>query len=152
MKSDKMFVKFSQKVSYIAGHPSAFAIALGIVLIWAVTGPIFGFNDTWQLVINTGTTIITFLMVFLIQSTQNRDTAALQLKLDELIRTTIGAHTILLDLEELGEDQLEKFRKEYEQIARAAREGIIRGEDDTGMPDVNIRLLCDIEDTDKKAK
>ena len=136
MKSDKMFVKFSQKVSYIAGHPSAFAIALGIVLIWAVTGPIFGFNDTWQLVINTATTIITFIMVFLIQNTQNRDTAAMQIKLDELIRATSGAHNALLDLEELEEHELEAFRSRYEKLAEQSRSLLKGGQLDTDTSEV----------------
>jgi low affinity Fe/Cu permease len=91
------------------GHPSAFGVALLLILVWALTGPLFGFSDTWQLVINTGTTIVTFLMVFLIQNTQNRDSGAIQLKLDELIRATQGAHNAVLDLEELTQEDLEKF-------------------------------------------
>jgi len=138
----KYFVKFSQKVSYITGHPAAFVTALGIVVVWGITGPIFGFNDTWQLVINTGTTIITFLMVFLIQSTQNRDTAAIQLKLDELIRVTNGAHLVLMDLEELSEEDLEEIREYYEDIARAARKGVKEGKSDIGTPEVNIAQIC----------
>ena len=106
------------------------AIALGIVLTWIVTGPIFGFSDTWQLVINTGTTIVTFLMVFLIQNSQNRDTEAMQLKLDELIRATQGAHNALMDLEELEERELDAFRSRYAALARAARD---RTEDDEGV-------------------
>lgn len=149
MKTNNLFVLLSQKVSYATGHPVTFFLALGTVVVWAVTGPIFGFNDTWQLVINTGTTIVTFLMVFLIQSTQNRDTAALQLKLDELIRVTEGAHTVLLDLEELSEDQLETFRKEYEKIAAASRANIRRGETDTHTPEVDISILCGAECDDK---
>lgn len=147
MKSNNLFVKFSQVVAYATGHPAAFAIALGIVVVWGVTGPIFGFNDTWQLVINTGTTIITFLMVFLIQSTQNRDTAALQLKLDELIRVTEGAHTVLLDLEELSEDQLEKIRKQYEKIAAKGRRDLIDGKSDSAdRPEVDLSLLYKNQD------
>lgn len=146
MKANNLFVLLSQKVSYATGHPVAFFLALGTIIVWGITGPIFDFNDTWQLVINTGTTIITFLMVFLIQSTQNRDTAALQLKLDELIRVTEGAHTVLLDLEELSEDQLEKFRKEYEKIAAQGRANIRKGESDTNVPEVDIAILCQAED------
>jgi low affinity Fe/Cu permease len=98
-----------------------FTIAVAIILIWAVTGPIFKFSDTWQLVINTGTTIITFLMVFLIQNTQNRDTEALQIKLDELIRAVESAHNALLDLEELDDDELDAIRKDYLDLAQTAR-------------------------------
>ena len=150
MKKNNLFVLLSQKVSYATGHPAAFFLALSTVVVWGVTGPIFGFNDTWQLVINTGTTIITFLMVFLIQSTQNRDTAALQLKLDELIRVTEGAHTVLLDLEELSEDQLEKFRNEYEKIAAQARIDLKAGKTDSAnRPEVDITMLCGEEDENK---
>jgi low affinity Fe/Cu permease len=114
-----------------------FALAAGIVVVWGLTGPLFGFSDTWQLVINTGTTIVTFLMVFLIQNTQNRDTEALQVKLDELIRVTEGAHLALLDLEELDDRQLDKVRDTYEGLAAKAREDMRRGKDDTGTPDLN---------------
>ncbi|PZO87763.1 MAG: hypothetical protein DI626_03255 [Micavibrio aeruginosavorus] len=141
MKSDSFFIKFSQKTSYLTGHPAVFVGAVGVVLLWAVTGPIFDFNETWQLVINTGTTIITFLMVFLIQSTQNRDTAAIQLKLDELIRVTDGAHNMLMDLEELGEDELNRIRDRYEEIAKAARLDLKAGKKDTSAIDV---LLDDL--------
>ena len=110
--------------------------AASIVVVWGVTGPIFKFSDTWQLVINTGTTIVTFLMVFLIQNTQNRDSHAVQLKLDELIRAVSGAHNALLDLEGLEEADLERFRARYEELARTAREALWRGELDTGTPEV----------------
>ena len=143
MHKKNLFAVLSKKVSYATGHPAAFFLAFGIIVVWAITGPIFGFNDTWQLVINTGTTIITFLMVFLIQSTQNRDTAALQLKLDELIRTTKGAHTILLDLEELSEEDLEHIRGEYEKIARRARKNLKQGKSDTINPSINIKDISD---------
>jgi len=106
------------------------------IVVWIVTGPLFGFSDTWQLVINTSTTIITFLMVFLIQNTQNRDSAAVQLKLDELIRTVNGAHNALLNLEELTERDLERLRARYEALGRAARDDLLRGLLDTGIPDV----------------
>lgn len=145
MKTNNLFVVFTQKIAYVTGHPAAFATALGIIIIWALTGPIFGFNDTWQLVINTGTTIITFLMVFLIQSTQNRDTAAIQLKLDELIRVTEGAHTVLMDLEELDDHELQKFRAEYEKIARLARVALANGAPDTGAPSIDLRQLYKID-------
>ena len=109
-------------------------LAVSIIIIWIITGPIFKFSDTWQLVINTGTTIVTFLMVFLIQNTQNRDSAALQVKLDELIRVIEGAHNALLDLEELDEKDLDKIRIDYENLATQAREDLRRGENDTGVP------------------
>ena len=112
-----------------------FVLAVGVIVVWIVTGPLFGFSDTWQLVINTGTTIITFLMVFLIQYTQNRDTQAIQVKLDELIRATQGAHNALLDLEELEEESLDAFRTRYEALASAARAELRRGVQDTGTPE-----------------
>ncbi|MDL2336194.1 MAG: low affinity iron permease family protein [Chloroflexota bacterium] len=114
----------------------AFVMALLVIIVWALTGPIFGFSDTWQLVINTGTTIATFLMVFLIQNTQNRDTAALQIKLDELIRVQLGAHNATLDLEEMTEQQLEKVRARYEALAKEARMRLGRGEGDTDQPEL----------------
>jgi low affinity Fe/Cu permease len=107
--------------------------------MWAVTGPLFHFSDTWQLVINTSTTIVTFLMVFLIQNTQNRDTEAMQLKLDELIRATRGAHLALLNLEKLTDRDIADIRADYEQLARDAREDLERGRADTGTPEVKHR-------------
>jgi low affinity Fe/Cu permease len=127
MSIRKVFNTLAKKASAAAGSPWVFGGALGIVLVWGISGPIFGFNDTWQLVINTGTTIITFLMVFLIQHTQNADTAALHLKLDELIRATHAADNLLLNMEELDEKQLERIRQRYEQLASKARERDGRG-------------------------
>ena len=98
-----------------------FGLAMLIVVVWAATGPLFGYSDTWQLVINTGTTIVTFLMVFLIQSTQNRDTQALQLKLDELIRVTKGAHNLMIDLEQLDDEKIDRLRRVYERLGNNAR-------------------------------
>src|SRR5215216_6414586 len=115
------FTRTAKWASRAAGRPMTFTIALAIILIWAITGPIFKFSDTWQLVINTGTTIITFLMVFLIQNTQNRDTEALQIKLDELIRAVESAHNAMLDLEELDDDELDTIRKDYLDLAKTAR-------------------------------
>jgi len=112
-----------------------FSMAVAVILIWVITGPIFHFSDTWQLVINTGTTIITFLMVFLIQNTQNRDTEAIQLKLDELIRATKGAHNALLDLEELEEENLDAFKFKYQALAATARSELVHGNQDTGTPE-----------------
>jgi len=120
MKLRSVFNLVAKNASYAAGTPWTFLGAVSIVLIWALTGPVFKFNDTWQLVINTGTTIITFLMVFLIQHSQNADTAAIQIKLDELIRVTAEANNELLDLEELDEERLEEIRRTYEQMARDA--------------------------------
>ena len=122
MKSASIFTRFSKRTSQAVAHPAAFAAALGVIVIWGVSGPLVGWSDTWQLVINTGTTIVTFLMVFLIQNTQNRDTAAMQVKLDELIRAIEGAHNALLDLEDLDEKELEAIREQYETLARKARE------------------------------
>jgi low affinity Fe/Cu permease len=122
------FTRMAKAAARFAGHPLCFAMAFGIVLLWLVSGPVFGFSDTWQLIINTGTTIITFLMVFLIQNTQNRDTEAMQIKLDELIRATRGANNRLLDLEELEEKELEDLRDQYEGIAEKARRSDDSGE------------------------
>jgi low affinity Fe/Cu permease len=111
------FTRFAQGASQVTGKPITFVLALAALVIWAVSGPLFDFSDTWQLVINTTTTIITFLMVFVIQNTQNRDTAAMQIKLDELIRVTQKARNVLLDLEELDGETLEKLRRDYEKLA-----------------------------------
>jgi low affinity Fe/Cu permease len=132
------FNRFAKGAARTTGHPVSFVIALGTVVLWAITGPLFHFSDTWQLVINTATTIITFLMVFLIQNSQNRDTAALQLKLDELIRALEGAHNSLLDLEELSERELDRFRKGYQQLAEEARGTLRRGKPDTDRPEVGM--------------
>jgi low affinity Fe/Cu permease len=117
----KIFTRFAKWAARTAGHPSTFMLAVLTLVVWAITGPLFGFSDTWQLVINTGTTIITFLMVFLIQNTQNRDTEALQIKLDELIYVIKEANNALLDLEEMDEKALDDIRSRYETVARQAR-------------------------------
>lgn len=116
------FLKVAGALARFAGRATTFIGACALVLLWALLGPVFGFSDTWQLVINTSTTIITFLMVFLIQNTQNRDTAAIQTKLDELIRAVEGANNALLDLEELDESSIARIREPYEELARRARE------------------------------
>ena len=123
MYRSSYFDRFSKRTARSSGHPIAFVAAFALIVGWLVTGPIFGFSATWQLVINTATTIVTFLMVFLIQNTQNRDGAAVQLKLDELIRSTQGAHNAVLDLEELSEAELEAFHGKYLELAEAARDG-----------------------------
>ncbi len=117
------FSVFARRAATAAGRPAAFALAVGALVIWAVSGPIFGFSDTWQLVINTGTTIVTFLMVFVIQNSQNRDSEAIQVKLDELIRVIEGAQNKLLDLEELEQEEISGIRKEYRRLAARARNG-----------------------------
>jgi len=113
---NEAFRKFAHKVSEATGTPWAFILAFTVIVVWAVTGPIFGYSDTWQLVINTGTTIITFLMVFLIQNTQNRDAKAIHLKLDELIKGVTGARTGLVDLEDMSDEELEKLHEEFEDL------------------------------------
>lgn len=116
-----VFTRFAKRISTITGRPATFMLAVGVILAWAITGPLFHYSDTWQLVINTSTTIITFLMVFLIQNTQNRDTEALQIKLDELIRVQREANNALLDLEELDDDELDRIRETYLALARQQR-------------------------------
>jgi low affinity Fe/Cu permease len=132
-KSRSWFTSLAKNTARMSGRPSAFMIAAGVIAVWLVTGPMFGFSDTWQLVINTGTTIVTFLMVFLIQNTQNRDAEAVQVKLDELLRVTAGAHNALLDLEELEERELDRIRGDYARLAERAREDLRRGRADTGV-------------------
>lgn len=134
MRTIVWYSKFAKAASHFCGRPRVFALAAAVIAAWIITGPLFHFGDTWQLVINTCTTIITFLMVFLIQNTQNRDTEAIQIKLDELIRSTKGAHNALLDLEELEQEELDAFRLKYEALAAAARADINHGEEDTGTP------------------
>jgi low affinity Fe/Cu permease len=134
------FSNFARGISAWSGRPLVFGLALLAVILWAVTGPLFGYSDTWQLVINTSTTIITFLMVFVIQNTQNRDTAAIQIKLDELIRAMPGAHNAILDLEQLEEEQLQQYLKRYEELAAVAREKLHAGKLDTDSPDVKDSL------------
>ena len=131
------FSRFAKWTARQTGHPSIFGLAVLTIIAWIATGPLFGFSDTWQLVVNTGTTIVTFLMVFLIQNTQNRDSEAMQLKLDEIIRSMEGAHNVLLDLEELEENQLDRIRERYIDLAREAREKLVKGETDVGRPEVH---------------
>lgn len=138
-KSNTLFSRFAKWIAHATGRPLTFGLATLVVAVWLVTGPLFHYSDTWQLVINTGTTIVTFLMVFLIQSTQNRDTEALQVKLDELIRVTAGAHNALLDLEELEEDELDRIRAGYERLAGRARDDLDHGMADTDAPEVEKR-------------
>ena len=135
IRQTSWFARFAKVTARAAGRPPAFFFAFFVVIAWLVTGPLFRYSDTWQLAINTGTTIVTFLMVFLIQSSQNRDAEAVQLKLDELLRVTTGAHNALLDLEELEERDLELIRAGYARLARRAREELRKGTPDTGVGD-----------------
>ena len=130
------FNRLAKEVAKLSGHYTAFVIAGSVIVAWAATGPLFHYSDTWQLAINTATTIVTFLMVFLIQNAQYRDSTALQIKLDELIRAVEGAHNALLDLEELDERELDIIRANYEELAAEARKRLRQGERDTGVPDV----------------
>jgi low affinity Fe/Cu permease len=143
--SRSRFGRFATWAARLGGRPVSFGAAVLVVGAWAVTGPLFHYSDTWLLVINTVTTIVTFLMVFLIQSTQNRDGYALQIKLDELIRAHRGAHTALLDLEELDEDELDRIRADYKRLARLARADLTRGREDTGVPSVTEAAVTEKE-------
>jgi low affinity Fe/Cu permease len=130
-----LFERFAKISVRVTGHPIALGIAVAVIAVWGLTGPLFGFSDTWQLVINTATTIITFLMVFLIQNAQNRDNEAIQLKLDELIRATEGAHNALLDVEEIPEPDLDKIKLNFGELARLARNRVRKGRSDLGCPE-----------------
>ena len=134
MTIGESFTRFAKETARASGHPVSFGIAVLIILAWAVTGPLFRYSDTWQLVINTSTTIVTFLMVFLIQNTQNRDSAAMQIKLDELLRAVKGAHTALADLEDMTEAELDAFKARYVRLAEAAKAnpGTDDGDDERG--------------------
>jgi low affinity Fe/Cu permease len=136
-KSSSLFTRFAKATARASGQPVSFTLAALVVAAWAVSGPIFHWSDTWQLVINTSTTIVTFLMVFLIQSTQNRDAEAVQVKLDELLRVTPGAHNVLMNLEELEEHELERIRMVYVKLAEKARSGVDDGRSDEGVPDID---------------
>src|SRR5215467_5587124 len=138
MSKKNFFARLASTTARKAGQPLAFTMACLIIIAWALTGPIFHFSDTWQLVINTGTTIITFLMVFLIQNTQNRDSEAMHLKLNELIRSNQEAHNALLNLEELTERDLDRIREHYRVLAQKAHEDLHRGTGDKGTPEVEI--------------
>jgi low affinity Fe/Cu permease len=135
VKPTSSFGKFANEAARIAGRPVSFCLAVLVLVAWAVSGPMFGFSDTWQLVINTVTTLVTFLMVFLIQSSQNRDSEAIQIKLDELVRAMDGAHLALLDLEELDESDLDRIRADYRALADQARRDLRAGRSDTSTPE-----------------
>ena len=130
------FTRIAKGTARLAGRPATFTLVVVLVLVWAVSGPVFGYSDTWQLTINTLTTIVTFLMVFLIQATQNRDAEAIQIKLDELLRAQKGAHNALLDLEEMEEKDLVELHKNYLRLAEEARKHLEQGIEDTDVPEV----------------
>jgi low affinity Fe/Cu permease len=136
MRSGSYFTRLAKFTARAAGRPHTFTLMVVLVIAWAVSGPYFHYSDTWQLTINTGTTIITFLMVFLIQATQNRDAEAIQIKLDELLRAQQGAHNALLGLEELEEEDLMRLRANYLRLAEEARRRLGEGEVDTDVPEV----------------
>ena len=136
MRHRSRFDRMAKWAATLSGRPITFLLAVAVVVVWAITGPLFKYSDTWQLVINTGTTVITFLMVFLIQNTQNRDSIAMQVKLDELIRAMKGAHTALLDLEELNDEELSQIMLNYQHLAAKARAELRRGKTDVDSPEV----------------
>jgi low affinity Fe/Cu permease len=131
-----IFTRLAKATARFTGRPTTFAVVVLMVVAWAVSGPYFNYSDSWQLTINTATTIVTFLMVFLIQATQNRDAEAIQIKLDEIIRSQSGAHNALLDLEELEEEDLMRMRANYLELAERARVRLRNGKDDVGVPDL----------------
>jgi low affinity Fe/Cu permease len=140
MRNATWYSSFAKTAARVCGKPPVFVLAVAVIAVWLVTGPLFGFSDTWQLVINTGTTIITFLMVFLIQNTQNRDSEAMHVKMDEVIRALHGAHTSLIGLEDLDDDMLETVRKRYRELAVKARAKVEAGGKDSGCEEVHIDL------------
>src|SRR5881296_346045 len=139
MKRTTWYSQFAKWGARISGRPITFILALGLIAAWIISGPIFHFSDTWQLVINTATTIVTFLMVFLIQNTQNRDSEAVQLKLDELIRATKGCHNAVLDIEELSEEELDQIKRGYADLAKKALKELRNGSTDCGTPEVSTK-------------
>lgn len=146
MYQSSIFGRFARWTAQATGRPSAFGLALAGIVVWAALGPIFRFSDTWQLVVNTATTVITFLMVFVIQNSQNRDSQSLQIKIDELIRALEGPHNALLDLEELDEVDLIRIRRHYADLAKQARSNLLQGLADTGV------IPLDLDDTDAAPK
>ena len=137
MKHGSWYTHFAKVAAHIAGRPASFGFSVLLIVAWLASGPIFHYSDTWQLVINTATTVITFLMVFLIQNTQNRDTEAVQVKLDELLRAHAGAHNALMDLEELEERELDAIRASYVRLAAAARKQLREGGADIDAPELS---------------
>jgi len=148
----RLFTRFAKHAAHFTGTPLAFVLAVLIIVVWACTGPMFQFGNTWQLVINTGTTIITFLMVFLIQNTQNRDSEAIQVKLDELIRSIDGAHLALLDLEDLDDADLERICRDYRELAKQARKDLRAGKSDTDVREVGPSRREELSKKSRKKK
>lgn len=138
MANKSFFTRLAGTIAHATGSATAFILACSAILIWAITGPIFGYSDTWQLIINTSTTIITFLMVFLIQNTQNRDAKAVQVKLDELLRATEGAHLGLMDLEDMEEKELRAIHDKYLALAQEAHSRLKSGGDDCDTPTIKL--------------
>ncbi|HXU78738.1 MAG TPA: low affinity iron permease family protein [Methylomirabilota bacterium] len=134
------FRQFARGAARASGGGAAFGLALGIVVLWGLTGPLFHFSDTWQLFINTFTTLVTFLMVFLIQNTQNRDSEAMQIKLDEVIRSLGKCHNAVLDIEELSEEELDEIKSGYTRLARKALDDIRQGKSDLGVPELDEKI------------
>lgn len=151
MNLSRDFSQLSKWASQATGKPATFALAFSVIIIWACMGPFVGFSDSWQLVINTSTTIITFLMVFLIQNSQTRDTMAVQIKLDEIIRALEGAHNVLLDLEELDSNELESFQRTYQKLAGQARKNLKLGKSDTGV-EATQNCIKDAQEAVKQKK
>ena len=141
IKRGGKFSNFAKSISFFSGQPFAFGLACLVIVVWAALGPAFNYSDTWQLVVNTSTTIITFLMVFLIQNTQNRDSQALHLKLDELIRATKGAHTAVMDSQELTDSELTQIHQAYKALAEKGRHSLRTGGSDTDAPTVIIDIF-----------
>jgi len=149
---EQLFTAIANRVAHATGKPITFIVCCGIIVAWAISGPLFGFSDTWQLIINTGTTIITFLMVFLIQNTQNRDSEAIQVKLDELIRSIEGAHLALLDLEELDDKDLDRIVRDYRELAREARKDLRAGKSDTDVREVGSKRRNELSEERRRSK
>ena len=148
-----LFTVFAQKTAQLAGRPTTFMLAALTIVVWGMTGPLFGYSDTWQLVINTGTTIVTFLMVFLIQNTQNRDAKAIHLKLDELIRGVKGARNHLVNLEELTDDELADLQRQFEHLRTHAAKKVIEHAERAGeQAEHATRVAYDARDTSEQAE
>ena len=152
MRATAWYSRFAKSAAHFSGRPWTFVLAVAVIAAWIITGPLFKFSDTWQLVINTGTTIVTFLMVFLIQNTQNRDSQAIQVKLDELIRSIEGAHLALLDLEELDDEDFERICLDYRELAGQARKDLAAGKSDTDVREVGSTRREELAEKRRRSK